>query len=156
MPAERTEGTGDRPVGPVVYVSWGGTGRAASVREAMRRAMEEQRPLRYLAVLDDDHFADLDSAMITLVTDELEWLLEAQLELTRSQIGADDLDVAILVRAGQVVDLVADAVGATSGAEVLVGAPVPVADHRSVEEVIGQIARRTGCPVHLVLPDESS
>ncbi|MCP5033979.1 MAG: hypothetical protein GY939_19430, partial [Actinomycetia bacterium] len=83
----------------ILYVSWGGTGWAASVREAMRRAMTDnvdgdgengQRGLRYLAVLDDEHFADLDDNMLALVTEELRWLIDAQLELTRRQLGATD------------------------------------------------------------------
>ena len=144
----------ERPTGPLLYVSWGGTGRGASVREAMREAVEQQRPLHYLAVLDDEHFADLDHSMIALLIDELRWLLEAQLELTRAQVGADDLDVSIVVRAGQVVDLVAETVDGAGETDVLIGAPVPVAGHHSIEEQIGQIASRTGSPVRLVLPDE--
>lgn len=137
----------------LLYVSWGGTGRAASVREAMRRAMVTERPLRYLAVLDDEHFADLDESMIRLVGDELQWLLDAQLELTKTQIGGDELAVAVDVIAGRVADVVADAVGEGSEVDILIGAPIAVAGHDSVESLIEQIATRTGCRVELVQPD---
>jgi len=140
----------------ILYVSWGGTGRAASVRQAMRRAVAEQRPLRYLAVLDDDHFSDLDRPMIDLVANELGWLLEAQIELTRSQIGAEDLPVSVEVRSGRLVDLVAETVAAAAGPNdenlVLIGAPVPVAGHDSIQTLIDQIAGQTGSKVDLVLP----
>lgn len=139
----------------LLYVSWGGTGRAASVRKAMQRAMTEDRPLRYLGVLDDEHFADLDNAMLEILTQELHWLLDAQLELTKSQVGGEDLDVSVDVAAGQVVDLVVDSVKETTGTDILLGAPVPVAGHDSIETMISQIAKRTGCRVELVRPDAS-
>ncbi len=138
--------------GELLYVSWGGTGRAASVREALRRAQADDRTLRYLAVLDDEHFADLDGAMIELVRDELHWLLDAQLELTRGQVGAGEVEVAIDVTVGRVADAVAGAVGGTSGVDILIGAPVPPAGDESVESLIDQIADRTGCRVELVQP----
>ena len=65
----------------VIYVSWGGTGRAASLRQALHRAEEDERAFTYLAVLDDEHFDDLDHSVIELMVEELEWLLDAQLEL---------------------------------------------------------------------------
>jgi len=136
-----------------LYVSWGGTGRAASVRKALRRAMAEERSLRYLAVLDDEHFADLDEAMLEIVSGELHWLLDAQLELTKSQVGAEDLDVPISVAAGQVVDVVAASVGDAATTHVLIGAPVPVVEHQSIDELVAQIARRTGAQVELLRPD---
>ncbi|MGI9613616.1 MAG: hypothetical protein ACR2QO_11935 [Acidimicrobiales bacterium] len=139
----------------LLYVSWGGTGRAASVRTAMQQAMTEDRPLRYLAVLDDEHFADLDDAMLKILTKELHWLLDAQLELTKSQVGGDGLDVSIEVAAGRVVDLVVGSVEDGAGTDILVGAPVPVAGHDSIETLISQIAERTGCSVEMVQPDPS-
>lgn len=138
----------------LLSVSWGGTGRAASVREAVRQAIDERRPLRYLAVLDDDHFADLDHAMIALLTEELQWLLDAQLELIKIQLGADDMHVAVTVGAGQVVDLVVDTVASTGATRVLIGAPVPVAGHDTIQSMVDQIADRTGCKVGLVVPPE--
>lgn len=137
----------------LVYVSWGGTGRGASLRAAMLEAVGGDRPLHYLAVLDDEHFADLDRSMIGLLTDELEWLLHAQVELARAQVGADGLDVSIEVRPGQVVDIVAETVARIGPAEVLIGAPVPVAGHESVKELIDQIAHRTGGRARLIAPD---
>ncbi len=137
----------------LLYVSWGGTGRAASVRSAMRRAVSEQRALRYLAVLDDEHFSDLDRQMTELVSDELFWLLSAQIELTRSQLGVADLAVEIEVKAGQVVELVAETVAEVGKTTILIGAPVPVAGHDSVQSMIDSISSQTGCEVLVVMPD---
>jgi hypothetical protein len=152
-----TSGSGDiarqGPV-PLIYVSWGGTGRAASLREAVRRAMSESRPLVYLAVLDDQTFADLDHSMLALLADELAWLLDAQTELTRAELGAGDLPLDVWVRTGDVVELVCEAVAETGQTEILIGAPVPVAGHESVQVVIDLIETRTSCKVTLVLPDE--
>ncbi len=141
--------------GDLVYVSWGGTGRAASVRKAMQRALTTDRPLRYLAVLDDEHFADLDRLMIGLVTDELEWLLDAQIELTRSQLKADDLDVQVEVAAGRVLEVLRSRIDESGRTEVLIGAPVPVIGHHSITDVLDQISGWPGCTAEVVMPDAS-
>jgi hypothetical protein len=119
----------------ILYVSWGGTGWAASVREAMRQAVEEvsaSNPgpgddpgLRYLAVLDDAHFADLDRTMLALVKEELQWLLDAQLELTRHQLGAPELPIEVVIGTGDVLDAIVEVIDERGPARVLVGAPVP-------------------------------
>ena len=119
----------------ILYVSWGGTGWATSVREAMHQAVDEAGTanpgagddpgLRYLAVLDDAHFADLDRTMLGLVVEELQWLLDAQLELTRHQLGAPDLPIEVVVGTGDVLDAIVDVIDQRGPARVLVGAPVP-------------------------------
>lgn len=138
--------------GELLYVSWGGTGRAASARQAILRAKADGRAIRYLAVLDDEHFADLDPRMRELVADELDWLLDAQLELTREQVGASDVAVTVEVRTGQVVDLVVETIEAIGVTPVLIGAPVPVAGHETIDALMAVIGERTGCPVELVRP----
>lgn len=140
-------------VSEVVYVSWGGTGRAASMREAMRRANDQGRPLVYLAVLDDGHFSDLDHSMIAIVADELEWLLDAQIDLTKNQLGAGDLKVRLVVEQGDVVDLAIAEAKRCGSDLVLVGAPVAVAGHDSVESILAQIKSETSAEVAVVLPD---
>ncbi len=140
----------------ILYVSWGGSGRAATVREAMRLALAadeaEGRGLRYLAVLDDDHFADLDDATMAVVTDELRWLLDAQLELTRSQLGAEGLIVEVVVRRGDVVESVVDVLGERGQARVLIGAPVALSGHGSVDDLRQALADRIGAEVEVVEP----
>ncbi|WP_028582831.1 universal stress protein [Desulfogranum japonicum] len=64
-----------------IYVSWGGTGRGAAVRAAVRRAGEAGQNLRYLAILDDDQFGDLTPKLAEMVAAELTWLLKAQLRM---------------------------------------------------------------------------
>ena len=140
----------------ILYVSWGGAGRAANVGEAMRRATVVGCPLRYLAVLDDEHFADLDDSMIRLVGEELQWLLDAQLELTKSQVGADELAMVVEVTAGRVADEVVDAVDGSSEVEILIGGPLPGAGDDSAEPLIEQLERRTGCRVELIQPSSIS
>lgn len=140
----------------ILYVSWGGSGRAASVRAAMRKAMLQDesvgRGLRYLAVLDDDHFADLDDKMLALVTDELRWLLDAQLELTRDQLGADGLTVEVVVRQGDVIESVVDVLGERGKADVLIGAPVALAAHGSIDDLRRALSDRIEVEVDIVEP----
>ncbi len=143
----------------ILYVSWGGTGWAASVREAMRRAIiagangdskSGQRGLRYLAVLDDGHFADLDNNMLALVTEELHWLLDAQLELTRRQLGATDLAIEVIVSTGDIADAVVDALAEHGSAEILIGAPLPA--HENIEALTSDLEARTEIEISLVTP----
>lgn len=139
--------------GELVYVSWGGTGRAASLRSAMRTAAEADKGLVYLAVIDQATFEDLDDAMVDLVQDELEWLLEAQIELTKSQVDVGGLAVRVIVRRGDVDDHVAEVVATLGETSVLIGAPVATAGHGSVAAMIDALASRTGRPVTLVDPE---
>ena len=134
----------------LIYVSWGGTGRGAALRSAMERAVESGKGLLYLAVLDDAHFADLESTFLDVVTSELEWLLSAQLELTKTQLGVVDLPVRVLVRGGDVAAEVADVARTIGDTEVIVGAPVPLTGDDTVESLLGQIRDRASVPVSLV------
>ncbi len=142
----------------ILYVSWGGSGRAASVRAAMLRAQAEDsstgRGLRYVAVLDDAHFADLDDDTLDLVADELRWLLDAQLELTKRQLDAEDLIVEVIVRRGDVVEAVVDVLGERGPAEVLIGAPVtPVGSgFDTVDDLQRALAGRVDAAVSVIEP----
>jgi len=138
----------------LVYVSWGGTGRGATLRAALERASREEKGLLYLAVLDDGHFADLDEAFTAVVRDELAWLLNAQLDLTKSQAGADDTPVRVLIRGGDVVDEVAEVVTAMGDTDVMIGAPIPLAGHESVDAMLDQLRGRVRATVTLVVAEE--
>lgn len=142
----------------ILYVSWGGSGRAASVRAAMAHALAEDesvgRGLRYLAVLDDGSFADLDGDTLDLVADELRWLLDAQLELTKRQLGAESLIVEVVVRRGDVVEAVVDVLGERGPADVLIGAPVTPAGsgYATVDDLQQALAGRVDASVSVVEP----
>jgi hypothetical protein len=138
--------------GEVVYVSWGGTGRAASVRRAMEHARDTDRGLLYLAILDDSTFGDLDDATLELAKDELAWLLDAQLDLTKSQTSAEELSVRVLVRSGDVADEIVDVVDTLGKTDVLIGAPVPTSIRDAVEALITTVTARTSADVSLVEP----
>ena len=133
-----------RHPGQVLYVSWGGTGRSSSLRAAFREAASDGGPLVYLAVLDQSSFGDVDDEMARVVADELEWLLDAQINLTRSQLGLDDLPVQVSVRRGEVIDEVVEAIETMGDAKILLGAPVPIAGHESLDAFVASVARRTG------------
>lgn len=137
----------------IVYVSWGGTGRAATLRTAMIKAQESGRDLLYLAVLDTSTFGDIDDAMLDLASDELAWLLETQLQLTKAQTGLDDVAVRVVVRTGDVADRIAEVVqigGTTRTPEVLIGAPVPESAEHAVAELRTALQARLSVPVELI------
>ncbi len=130
--------------GQVLYGSWGGTGRSSSLRAAFREAASDGGPLVYLAVLDQSSFGDVDDEMALVVADELEWLLDAQINLTRSQLGLDDLPVRVAVRRGEVIDEVAGLSETLGYAKILLAARVPIAGHDSLDAFVASVARRTG------------
>ncbi len=88
--------------------------------------------------------------MLELAEDELAWLLNAQLELTRKQTGVSDVSVRVLVRAGDVANEISELVDATGGTEVLIGAPVPESGHNAVTELVALVEKRTGASVTLL------
>jgi len=130
----------------LVYVSWGGTGQPSSVRQALKRAAEVERPMLYLAVLDPENFGDLDSPTTSLVVEELKWLLDAQLDLVKSQLGVEDHEVEVLVKVGDVAEMVEQAVKPIAPTDILVGAPLP-AGYTEPDALTELLARVTGCPV---------
>ncbi len=138
----------------LVYISWGGTGRAATLRSALAEASAADKGLLYLAILDDSTFSDIDETTLALAADELAWLLDAQVELTKSQVGVDDVPVRVLVRAGDVADEAAEVVKTVGETELLIGAPVPLAGHGSVNDLIEHLRSRVSVPVRLVEPND--
>lgn len=134
----------------IVYVSWGGTGRGAALRAAMEKASANEKGVLYLAVLDDAHFADLDERFLAVVTDELRWLLDAQLEVTKTQLGVEDLPVRVLIQEGDVVEQAVDVIATLGDTEVIVGAPVPLAQHESVVTLVEELRDRVPVPVQLM------
>lgn len=142
----------EKQSGEVVYVSWGGTGRAASVRRAMEQAADSNRGLVYLAILDDSTFGDVDDATLELAKDELSWLLDTQLDLTKNQIRAEELPVRVLVRAGDVADEIIDVVDTLGETQILIGAPVPEGIKSAVDELIVAVSARTSTTVTLIEP----
>jgi len=129
-------------VNEVIYASWGGNGRGLALRSAFEAAIERDAPLLYLGIIDRTHFGDLDDGYISLIAEELEWLLDAQLRLVADQLGVGELDARILVRSGAVIEEITQAAAASSAQLVMI--PDEVSDQRDT------IASATGVPVELV------
>ncbi len=140
----------DPPRPELVYLSWGGSGRGAAFREAYDRAVSEERGIVYLAILDPPTFSDLDDSLLAFVVQELTWLLEAQLRLVDREETSTRVPIRTIVRGGDVEDEVAGLVEALGTNLVLIGAPIPLPDHRSVEELVTDLAIRTGAVVEII------
>ncbi|NNE74555.1 MAG: hypothetical protein HKN26_12885 [Acidimicrobiales bacterium] len=139
----------------LLYVSWGGTGRGESLRAALEHAITHGANLVFLAILDRRTFDDVEPVLLGAITEELEWLLDAQLRLSLAQLGDPDLVTRIVVRAGDVEDVVVDVVETTGATEVLIGAPVvppAVGGDREagVADLVHDLELRTKVPVQLV------
>lgn len=134
----------------IIYVSWGGTGRGAALRRAHAIAAERGHNLVYLAILDSPTFSDLESGLLRVVTEELHWMLEAQLGLVEQESGTADVQTRIVVRDGDVIGQVADLVQVTGADMVLVGAPVPLLQHTTIDELVHTLQDRTSVVVELI------
>lgn len=134
-----------------LYVSWGGTGRASCLRQALRQAEEADASLRYLAILDDTAFDGIDESMKLVIAGELTWLLETQIDLARRQTSIDR-SVWLQVESGDVGPLAASVAKDTAATKILVGAPIPVSATQSVAELLENLHKKTGIPVDLILP----
>jgi len=126
----------------LLYVSWGGNGRTVGLRTAFEEALQRDKSLLYLAVLDEEHFGDLDKVFLSLVVDELEWLLDAQLRLVAGQLDAEGHPSRILVRVGDVYNELHDVVKASAVDLIVVPA--------EVSETAAQITAMTNIPVETV------
>jgi CPA1 family monovalent cation:H+ antiporter len=138
----------------IAYVSWGGTGQPASLRRALRHASAGDRPLHYLAVLDDDTFGDLDRTALGLVVEELEWLLDAQLDLVRRQLDAEDLEVRVDVESGDLVRTVVAEVTRIGATDVLIGVPLPPSTEDTVAAICAAVTGSTSSRVVVVGPEQ--
>lgn len=134
----------------MIYLSWGGSGRGVAFREAYNRAVAEERGIVYLAILDAPTFSDLDGQMLDHVVQELTWLLEAQLRLVDREEMATRVPTRTLVRDGDVADEVSELVEVLGTDLVLIGAPIPLPDYHSAEELMADLATRTGATVELI------
>lgn len=134
----------------VIYASWGGNGRSGALRSAFEAAVERDVPLLYLAVLDGDHFGDLDDSYLDLVVDELEWLLESQLRLVADQLDAEGHRARYVVHVGDVLDEITEVVAATEASLVLVPADAQPSSSFGDGDLISTIAERTGTTVETV------
>jgi nucleotide-binding universal stress UspA family protein len=139
-------------IGELIYVSWGGTGRGAALRAAYDQAADADQSLTYLAILDPPHFADLDTGFITLVIDELEWLLNAHMKTVAEASYKQVASTRVIVRTGEVADEVVQ-LAKTSGAQsIVLGAPIAIG-RTSVEDLVAALCTRTGVNVTIVDPD---
>lgn len=136
----------------IVYVSWGGSGRGAAFREAYDRAVAQGRGIVYLAILDAPTFSDLDDSLLATVTEELTWLLEAQVRLVDSEDRATQVSTRTVVRGGEVIAEVNEIVRSIGTDLVLIGAPVPLGEFASVEDLVAVLAERTGASVEVIDP----
>jgi len=139
--------------GELVYVSWGGTGRGAALRAAYEEAAAAQQSLTYLAILDPPHFADLDEGLVSLVVDELEWLLNAHMRTVAEASFGQVESTRVIVRTGEVDDEVQELVQATGAESVVIGAPFDLSGN-SVDELVQALRTRTGVDVRIIDPHD--
>jgi len=139
-----------------IYVSWGGTGRGAAVRAAVRRAGEAGQNLRYLAILDDDQFGDLSPKLETMVAAELTWLLKAQLRMI-DLLTEPSVEATVEICSGDIEYNVTQVAARTGADLILLGAPLGKRLAKSVRkdslELVEALRQATGADVEIVGDD---
>lgn len=138
--------------GELIYVSWGGTGRGAALRAAYDQAADAGQTLTYLAILDPPNFADLDSVLLHLVVDELEWLLNAHMRTVAAASSKQVASTRVIVRTGEVDDEVIELAQLSGAVSIVLGAPVNVGGV-AVSELVAALRKRTGVNVSIVDPE---
>jgi len=144
---------GDKTGKETLYVSWGGTGRGAAVRAAVKRAGEAGQNLRYLAILDDDQFGDLNPKLAEMVAAELTWLLKAQLRMI-DLLTEPDVEATVEICHGDIEYHVAE-VAARIGADlILLGAPLgkrlAASGRKDRLQLVEALRNATGADVEIV------
>lgn len=136
-----------------IYVSWGGTGRGAAVRAAVKRAGEAGQNLRYLAILDDDQFGDLTPKLEEMVRAELTWLLQAQLRMI-DLLTEPEVEATIEICHGDIEYNVAQVASRIEADLILLGAPfgdrLVGSGRKSSDDLVESLRSATGADVEIV------
>ena len=139
-----------------IYVSWGGTGRGAAVRAAVKRAGEAGQNLRYLAILDDDQFGDLTPKLAEMVRAELTWLLQAQLRMI-DLLTEPDVSASIEICHGEIEYNVIEVAKRTEADLILLGAPLgrrlAGTGRKNSDELVQALRLATGADVEIIGSD---
>lgn len=139
-----------------IYVSWGGTGRGAAVRAAMRRAGNAGQNMRYLAILDDGQFGDLTPRLAEMVTAELSWLLQAQLRMI-DLLTEPKVETEVEICHGDIEYNVREVAARTGADLILLGAPLRQKPgdfgHRDITALIDLLRAETGADVEIIGDD---
>lgn len=130
----------------ILYLSLAGSGTSDTLEIALIAAVEAETTLRYLAVVDDDQFGDVDGATMTMVAEELRFLLRAHLVAVQRRLTASPEASVVIVRGSAM-----DAVGSTDAiiTEVLIGGPLTL-DPDAERELVAELARRSGTAVRVL------
>lgn len=139
-----------------IYVSWGGTGRGAAVRAAVRRAGENGQNLRYLAILDDNQFGDLTPKLADMVSAELTWLLKAQLRMI-DLLTEPAVEATVEICNGDIEYNVARVAARIQADLILLGAPIGKrltgSSRKDSTELLDALRRVTGADVEIIGDD---
>ena len=130
----------------ILYLSLAGAGTSETLEQALIVAVEAETDLRYVAVVDDAHFGDIDHATMEMVAEELEFLLRAQLVAVRRRVTSSPAGHVAIHRGSA-----ADVLGGVDETihEVLVGGPIAL-DEAATSELIVQLERRSGVRVRVL------
>ncbi len=129
----------------ILYLSIAGAGTSETLEQALIVAAETKTDLRYVAVVDDQHFGDVDKATMHMVGEELEFLLRAQLIAVQRRLMSSP-DGRVVIHRGTAVDAVG---GADDVDEVLIGGPLAL-DAAAVSELIEKLGQRAGVGVRVL------
>ncbi len=146
---------------PIVCATRGGGGSRTVRRRAIQLAVEEDRPLVFLYVVDISFAEDMgpglgDTGAPAALYAELKWVGRALLSIAQQQALRVGVNAEIAIREGAVREQIAQYVSEAGAARLLLGAPrgrtALVADEDGVELLAQGIREATGVLVDVVRP----
>ncbi len=129
----------------IVYLSIGGSGSTETLEQAALRAIEAECPLVSAAIVEDARFGDVDATTMSMLVEELDFLLRAQIAVVSRHVGRD-LETSVSVVRGDARDVI-ERLPASS---YLIGGPI-VPGTADISELINDLSQLTGRPVELLI-----
>lgn len=129
----------------ILYVSCGGSGGHEALTKAALLADDQQCPIGYLGVIDDDVFGDVGESTMRTIVEELDFLFRTQLVAVLRQI-EPGLERRVFIRHGDYREAIVAVATAEEATTVLIGAPV----RRSAEitsDLVAHLADELSCEI---------
>lgn len=134
----------------IIYVSWGGSGGNDTLEDAARRAKDAGVSFIYLGVVDNQKFGDVAKPTMETLLQELEFILRSQTFAVMRQINGSGVETRVVVRRGDVAEVLKSVAEAAGVSSVLVGGPLPIRDQQTAAQVIDQLQIDTGLKITLI------
>ncbi|MCB9419026.1 MAG: universal stress protein [Ardenticatenaceae bacterium] len=142
----------------IVCATRGGEGSRAVQLAAIERAKQSGQDLVFLFVADSNMQDRVDETLQTAVRDELIWMGNVMLQIAKLRAGAQNIDVRLVVKVGEVREEIAQFLRNSKAELLLLGAPrgtsATVFGDDAIEQFAHAIQEETNVTVEVIRPEE--